>query len=69
MVDMEQVNSYTMPLKSEFVRITQYCEYQNYVQLCFCKVFFQWACLVTKEWNIFIILGEKSELHHKLSGF
>ena len=39
-------------LKKYFVRITQYCGFQNYICVfCFCKKLdlFHWACLMTEE--------------------
>ena len=37
-------------------------------KLCFCKVAFHGACPMTKERNIFIILGNKSEFQYRFSG-
>ena len=49
-------------LKGYFVRITQCCEFQNYVRG------FLSAGFSLNLSDDFIILGEKSEFHHKCSG-
>ena len=35
--------------------------------VCFFEVMFHWVCMMTKESNIFIIWGEKSEFLNKIS--
>ena len=54
----------------KYVRITQCCKLQNYI-VCFFMAVFHWASLITRpkqKKNIFIILGKKSDFHHKLQG-